>query len=184
MALGYTQTLITQSADGAANTSGAAASMLNVSGLYTFPANYFQVGKTYEIEASGRISCVVTTPGTARYDVRLGGTVVFDTTAMNLNIVAKTNVGWYLKLLMTCRAIGNGTNANFFTQGFWTSEAGIASPLPTVGGLATFTLPYNAVPAAGAGFNSAQANALDMFFTQTAATGSHTCHNFALNELN
>lgn len=189
MALGYGTLLASQVTDGTANTAGTAASMLNPTAVYTFPPNYFGpanngIGKSYHIYASGRISNVITSPGTARYDIRMGSTVVFDTTAMNLNVVAKVNVNWILNLWFTVRAIGSSTSANIFCQGTWQSESVIASPLPTVGGSGMFTLPYNSAPAAGAGFDSTAAKTLDVFFTQSLGTGSHTCHDYYLFELN
>ncbi len=179
MSLGYVETLITAQSDGAALTAASAASCLPPAAKKTLPANYFTyVGQQLQVKASGRISCVVTTPGTARYDVRFGGTVVADSLAMNLNIVAKTSVNWVLDLLLTCRAIG--TSANLMWQGVWTSEAVIGSPLPTVGSSGIFTLPYNSAPAVGANFDSTVSQVVDLFFTQTAATGSMTLHSYSL----
>ncbi len=179
MSLGYTETLITAQSDGSTLTAAAAASCLPLSALYTLPANFFRaVGQQLQVKASGRISCAVTTPGTARFDVRFGGTVVADSLAMNLNIVAKTSVNWLLDLLLTCRAIG--TAANLMWQGTWISEAVIGSALPTVGTSGTFTLPYNAAPAVGANFTSTAAQQVDLFFTQTVATGSLTLHSYSL----
>jgi hypothetical protein len=180
----WVETLVTAQADGPALTAAAAASCLPTPAVITLPNNYFYIGRKLRIRASGRISCVVTTPGTARYDVRLGGTVVFDSNAMNLNIVAKTNVNWWLEVELTCRAIGSGSLTTFLGQGIWGSEAVIASPLPTVGGSGVFTLPYNAAPAVGTGVNNQSALSVDLFFTQTVATGSMTLHEYSLESLN
>lgn len=177
----YNQTLISAQGDGSALTAAAAASALGGQAKFTFPASYLKIGDVFRVTAAGRISCVVTTPGTARYDWRWGPTsniVVFDSQAMNLNIVAKTTVGWWLDVLLTARAVGSGTSANFFGQGVWNSEAGIGAPAVTVGGNATFMLPYNAAPAVGTGFDSTVSNVWDLFFTQTVATGSMTAHQY------
>lgn len=179
----WQQTLITAQGDGTALTAAAAATMLPAAAKYTLPANFFDyVGKQLLIKASGRISCAVTTPGTARYDVRFGATVVADTTAMNLNIVAKTNVNWLLELLLTCRAVG--TSASLMWQGTWISEAVIGSPLPTVGGSGVFTLPYNSAPAVGNTFDSTATQVVDLFYTQTVATASLTLHQYSLISMN
>jgi hypothetical protein len=180
----WQETLMTAQADGTANTTGTAASALPTHAKFTLPNNYFYIGRMVRIFASGRISCVVTTPGTARYDIQFGGVKVFDSLAMNLNIVAKTNVHWVLDVILTCRAIGSGTSCNFMPQGTWTSEAAIASPLPTAGGVGVFTLPYNAAPAVGTGCDSTSALTVDLFFTQTVATGSHTLHEYSFTALN
>jgi hypothetical protein len=177
------EVLISSQIDGSALTAAATASMLPSAAEYVLPANFFKnIGQQLLIKASGRISCAVTTPGTARYQVMFGATSVFDTTAMNLNIVAKSNVNWYLELLLTARAIG--TSANLIGQGYWMSEAVIASPLPTVGGSGVFTLPYNTAAAVGSNFDSTATQQVDVHFTQTVATGSMTCHQYSLVAIN
>jgi hypothetical protein len=92
-------------------------------------------------------------------------------------------VGWWLNVLLTCRSVGTGTSATLLSQGTWTSEAAIASPLPTVGTNGTFTVPYNTAPVVGTGFDSTVANALDFRFMQTLAIGSMTCHQFMIEQL-
>jgi hypothetical protein len=179
MSQSWVETLVNAQVDGPTLTAAAAASCIPPASKFTLRANYFDViGKQLLVKASGRISCVVTTPGTARYDIRFGATVVADSLAMNLNIVAKTSVNWELELLLTCRAIG--ASGNLMWQGRWASEAVIASPLPTVGGSGMFTLPYNSAPAVGANFDTTASQAVDMFFTQTVATGSMTLHQYSL----
>lgn len=180
----WQELLVSAQVDGPTLTAAAAAQCIPPAAKITLPNNFFHIGKQLLIKASGRISCVVTTPGTARFDVRIGGTVVFDSLAMNLNIVAKTSVGWWLEILLTCRAIGTGTSTTLMGQGKWTSEAVIASPLPAVGGSGTFILPIGTAPAVGTGIDNTAANTLDMFFTQTVATGSMTLHQYSVMSLN
>lgn len=175
--------LVTALVDGATITSTTAASCLPTPAKYTLPNNFFYAGKQLRITASGRISCVVTTPGTARYDVRFGSTVVFDSQAINLNTTAKSNVAWWLEILLTCRTTGSGTSATLMGQGRWTSEAGVGAPAVTAGGNAVFMIPYNAAPAVGSGFDSTAAQAVDLFFTQTVSTGSMTLHQYLLEEI-
>lgn len=177
------QTLITASVDGTALTAAAAASCLPGAAKFTFPAALLKVGDQFRITASGRISCVVTTPGTARFDVRFGSTVVFDSLAMNLNTTAQTNAPWWLDLLMTCRAIGSGTGATMFGMGTWESVAVVGSPAITAGGSGGLVLPNATAPAVGSGFDSTVSNVIDLFFTQTVATGSLTLHEFNLSYL-
>src|SRR4051812_35046999 len=120
MSLGYRKTLISAQVDGTALTAAAAASCIPAAAKYTIQANTFDtIGKQLLIKATGRISSVITTPGTARFDVRLGGTVVFDGLAILLDsVAAHTNVGWVLEILLTLRAVGG--SANFMGQGTWT----------------------------------------------------------------
>lgn len=179
----WQETLITAKSDGPTLTAAAAATCLPTHALFTMPANFLQPGKMLRVMAAGRISCVVTTPGTARFDVRFGGTVVFDSGALNLNVVAKTTVPWWLDIVMTCRAEGSGTAANLMGAGMFQSEAVVGSPLPTVGGNGSLLCPVGA-PAVGGGFNSTVTQLVDLFFTQTVATGSMTLHQYKLVALN
>ena len=177
----WNQCLITAQVDGPTLTAAAAATCLPGAAKHTFPAAYFLIGRKLRVRAQGRISCVVTTPGTARFDLRLGGTVVFDSGALNLNIVAKNNVPWLLDIELTCRAIG--ASATLFGVGQFQSEAVVGAPLPSVGGNGTLLCPVGA-PAVGGTFDSTTSQQLDMFFTQTVATGSMTLHMFSVESLN
>jgi hypothetical protein len=171
-------------ADGPTLTAASSASCIQPNGKITLPNNYWYVGRQWRVRLYGRISSVVTTPGTARFDLRMGAVVAFDTLAMPLNIVAKVNVPWSLDVLITCRAVGNGTATQLFGQGTWESEAVIGSPLPSAGGSGQFLVPFNTAPAVGTGFDNTLANTVDVFFTQTAATGSLTVHQYFIEELN
>jgi len=177
----WRETLIVASTDGTTLTAAAAATCIPATARFTLPANYWTIGRQLKITASGRISSVITTPGTARFDIRMGAagnTVVFDSLAILLDTVAAhTTVGWYLEILMTCRAIG--TAANFMGQGKWTCEDILGTPAAAPKGSLTAILPWNAAPAVGGNFDSTVTNIVDMFFTQTVATGSMTLHQYS-----
>ena len=69
-------------------------------------------------------------------------------------------------------------------QGFWLSPAALNVAAPATGpGPGGNVLPYNTAPAVGSGFNSTSALTLDLFFTQTVATGSLTCHQYAVEQM-
>ena len=185
---GLWQTLATISGDGTALTAAARASMLQGAGgkqgLWTMRPNELNIGDMLEIYAAGRISCVVTTPGTARFDLSagVGGTAFFDTNAMPLNIVAKTTVAWELLVRGCVRTIGNA--GNIWWQGWWLSEASINTALPATGpGPGGQNVPYNATPAIGANWDMTISTIFDFNFTQTVATGSCTCHIYQLSKL-
>lgn len=186
----YPQTLVSGVVDGPTLTAAAAASFIPTPSRIILPNNYFYIGKTIHLTLTGRISCAVTTPGTARLDFRTGpsGTIVaFDTGPMNLNVNAKTNVPWWFELVLTCRSVGTGTGTTLMGVGKFTSEATIGSPIPTVGGVGALLSSAASVsgpPAVGTGFDSTAANAIDMFFTQTVATGSFTLHQYIVKEWN
>ena len=176
--------------DGPALTASATpTSILHVTCKPQLYAGFFFIGKKLRIHAAGRVSNIVTTPGTLTLDVRLGPAdpptiVVANGGAMSLNVVAKTNVPWRLKWDLTCRAIGNGTAANLMHQGDWASESVIASPLPTVGGAGEHMLP-NAAPAVGTGFNSTVGLFMDLFATWSLNNAnSIQVHQFHVEELN
>lgn len=180
----WQETLITSQIDGPTLTAAAQATMLPAAAVFTIPANFFDViGKQVMIKASGRISSVITTPGTARYDVQLGGTVVFDGLAILLDTVAgHTTRAWSLEIMLTCRGIGAA--ATLFGVGGWTSEDLLGVPATAPKGNLTAMLPWNATPAVGASFDSTVSHTVDVQFTQTAATGSMTCHQYSLIAMN
>lgn len=179
----WQETLWTATGDGPTLTAAAAASCIQTNAKGTLPAAYFYVGRMLKLTMQGRISCVVTTPGTARFDVRFGSIVVFDGGALNLNVVAKTTVPFWVEIILTCRAVGATTTANLMGCGSFTSEAVVGSPANTAGGNGSLLMPVGA-PAVGNGFDSTAAQTVDVFFTQTVATGSLTVHQYKVESLN
>ena len=178
------QVIASSYTDGPTLTAAAAASCLPTYVPTTLPAGYWQIGRIWRVTFTGRLSVAVTTPGTLRWDIRLGGVVAADTLAVLGNVVAKTNVRWDLEVLLTCRAVGSGTSANLLGSGYWLSEANILTALPATGpGPGGCLVPFNTAPVVGAGFNSQSALTLDFFFTQTVATGSMTVHQFIIEQL-
>mgnify|MGYP007017457991 CR=1 FL=1 len=182
----WQETIVMSATDGPTLTAAARASCIPTANRIVLPNNFFYIGRAIKVVLSGRISCAVTTPGTARFDICLGSagtTIVFDTGALNLNIVAKATVPWTLEVLLVCRAVGSGTTTTFFPRGQFTSEAVIGAPLPAAGGNGSLIVPVG-TPAVGAGMDNTAASALDVFFTQTVATGSMTVHNYQVDVLN
>lgn len=180
------ENIVSNLTDGPTLTAAARASCIPTPDRIVLPNRFFYPGRRIRFSLSGRISCVVTTPGTARFDICMGGagtTIVFDTLALNLNIVAKVTVPWQLMVELICRAVGAGTLTTFFPTAFFASEAIIGAPLPAVGGNGFLNVPVG-VPALGAGMDNTAASALDVFFTQTVATGSLTVHNYAVDVTN
>ena len=182
----WQETIVMSATDGPTLTAAARASCVPTANRIVLPNNFFYIGRAIKVVLNGRISCAVTTPGTARFDICLGSagtTIVFDTGALNLNIVAKATVPWTLEVLLVCRAVGSGTTTTFFPRGQFTSEAVIGAPLPAAGGNGSLIVPVG-TPAVGAGMDNTAASALDVFFTQTVATGSMTVHNYQVDVLN
>ena len=174
--------IIITNSDGAALTNTVTAtSILPSQALGALPRNYLAIGTRLKIEAFGRISTLVTAPGTLTFSLRNAAGVIFATSdALALNIVAKTNVAWGLEWWLTCRAIGGTTTANFMHNGWWESEAVIGSPLLSAGGVGFLPLQASA-PVVGAGFNSSTTElSIDLFATWSVASASNSilCHQF------
>jgi hypothetical protein len=139
-------------------------------------------GKTLHVWASGRASCMNPTPGNLTLDFRLGPTsniVVFNGGTVALNTaVAKTNVTWWLEMLLTVRSVGGGTSATILGTGFLQSEVinGAAA-----GFAESASLPATA-PAAGTGFDSTVSNVADLFatFSVSNAANSIQLHQYIL----
>jgi hypothetical protein len=187
MQQGYIATLLNSIGDGAALTNTTTAtSLLPVVAKPTLPANYLFAGKMFRVRATGRISTVVTTPGTLTLDFRLGSVNVVSSGAMTLNIVAQTNVPWIYDMLCTVRAVGATTTANILGQGLWTSHAVIGASAPGTGGATSQVIPYNTAPAVGTGFDSTAAQLVDLFGTWSVANAANsiTCHQFLIEDLN
>jgi hypothetical protein len=112
----------------------------------------------------------------------MGGTVVFDGLAVLLDTAAAhTTVGWMLDILLTPRVIG--TAASFMGQGTWIST-NIVNALTAPTGAQSAILPWNSAPAVGNTIDSTVSQVVDLFFTQTVATGSMTLHQYNLSVLN
>jgi hypothetical protein len=181
MAQGFWLTLDTLQAAGTAITAAARTSMTagSTQGRFTLPGNSLKnLGDQLLIEATGIISCVATTPGTARFDLAMGtspGTAIMDTQAMPLNIVARTNVPWELRMLGSLST--TGTAAVLTWTGRWLSDAMINTALQATGpGPGGTIVPYSGTATGAstvsAAFDATVSNLLDLNFTQTLATGS------------
>jgi hypothetical protein len=178
------QVIASSYTDGPTLTAAAAASCVPTYFPTTLPAGYWQIGRIWRLRMTGRVSFAVTTPGTFRIDVRLGGVVASDTLAVPGNIVVQTTVPWNYDALITCRAVGSGTSANLITQGLLSSTAFLNTAAVATGPwTGNITVPYNTAPVVGTGFNSQSALTLDIFHTQTVATGSFTCHQAIIEQL-
>lgn len=132
----------------------------------TLGAGLLKIGRVLAFEFSGRISTVVTTPGTLNLALRLGSVDVFAAGLMALNIVAQTNMHWVAKGELVCRAVGLSTVTTFMPKGCsFKSHAVIGSPAPTAGGAGVHLLPYNAAPAVGSGMDFSVSQLIDFLAT-------------------
>jgi hypothetical protein len=188
----WQETLTFITADGTALTAAARASLTQgpaQAGRITLATNFFYVGRMIKVTAQGRISCAVTTPGTGRLDLSLGGTANVDSGAFALNVVAKTNVPWWTEIVGTCRSVGNGTSATVFWFGSFTSEALVGSGTGLAGSTGHGTVLFtngglSGATAVGAGFDSTASQALDLNWTPSLTTASITLQVFKVEALN
>lgn len=162
-----------------------ATSILDSANRIVIPTKVFEVGRVFRVQASGRISNIVTTPGTLTLDLRMTGAstvIVATSSAMQLNAVAKTNVTWLLNWLLTVRSIGSGTAATLFHSGFWHSESVVGSGLPSATGSGSLLIPASA-PAVGTGFDSTVDQTLDLFATFSIANAGNSIqlHQFTID---
>lgn len=176
MSDGFRERILTIGEDGTAlSNSTTPTSILPSARKVTLPSYFFdRVGKELFIRAAGRISTVVTTPGTLTLDLKLGSVIVASSGAMTLNTTAQTNVNWNLEWVLNLRTIGAGTAATIFHQGRFQSHAVIGSAAPTAGGAGCHMIPYNAAPAVGTGFDATAAQTLDFFATWSVANASNS----------
>ena len=179
--MGIRETIATLQAAGPTLTAAAAATCLNPQAKQLIQGGKLgYIGRGLHIKASGQISSVITTPGTARFDIRYGGTVIFDSQAILLDTVAAhTNVGWYLDILLTMRIVGSSAQA--MGQGIFTCEDILGVPATASKGVLSAMLPWNTAPALGTAFDETANGVLDMFFTQTVATGSMTVQQYEVD---
>lgn len=177
----WQETLISAQVDGTAlNTSTTATSIIPAAAKLVLPANFFAIGKVLRVSSRGRISNIVTSPGTLTLDIRFGSTVVFNGGAVSLNTTAKTNVSFEFEAILTCRAIG--TSANLIGVGSLISESVVGSGSGTA---LSALLPASA-PAVGSSFDSTAAQTVDHFatFSVSNASNSIQVHEYLLEALN
>ena len=166
-------------------------SILPTQARITLPPGLFSSpGQILRIKGQAAVSNVVTTPGTLSLAVMLGasGTIqAFSSGALQMSTTAHTSLPLWFEILMTLRAVGNGTSANFMGQGIFTSQVlsntavadSVASTLPTL-------LGPNTAPAVGTGFDSTIANVLDLMATFSVNTSptNLTLHQYSAELLN
>lgn len=170
----YPLVLASASADGLALTNSVVAtSIMPASAIATLAAGTLQIGSLIKVSLRGRISTLVTTPGTLTLDLRLGGVVASAFGAVALNIVAQVNAHWEATFMAVVRAVGTGTAANALCTGNFTSRAVIGSPAVGVGGIGEIMLPDTA-PAVGIGFDTSLALVINCFATWSVASASNS----------
>lgn len=180
----WQELLVAAFVDGTAVTGTSEASALPGQGKYTIPANVLDYGgKKLRVRAGGRMSNVVTTPGTLTLKLKMGPTstiIGWNSGAIPLNTTAKTNVTWLLDAEFDVRTIGSGTAAAMLGIGVFTSE----SVQGAAAGTALACLCPATAPAAGTGFDTTVANLVDLTATFSVTGNSFQVHQYALESSN
>lgn len=166
---------VQQSAGTSFGTYTTAKTVIPATALHTIDANVLRIGTAFEILVRGGIGNLVTTPGTITFQVMLGSIVVFTTGGIQLNATAHTNLPFCLDILLTCRAIGSGTSANFMGQArvsgvMFTKTAGQTDG---VNSGSVIVVPQTA-PAVGTGFDSTVDNILDFWTAFSISDAANT----------
>lgn len=176
---GFRQLLAIAAVDGPALASSSSeASILHPTAKPTLLKGFFdRIGKRIFLRAAGRISTVVTTPGTLTFRAKFGSIVLLNGGAINLNVVAQTNASWELIMELVVRALGDSTNALILGTGRFTSRAIVGAPAAASGGIESIMLPDTA-PAVGSGFDSTAEQTLDLTaqFSVSSASNSIQVH--------
>jgi len=142
-------------------------------GVWTMPANTLQPGTEILIRAAGRMSTVVTTPGTATFTVKIGSVNAMVSQAMALNTTAQTSQTWILEIHATARQVGNSTNTQLMWTGKFVSRAVVGSGAAGSTGVGILLIP-EAAPAVSTGFDSTAANAIDLQYTWSVNSASNS----------
>lgn len=180
---GYQTTLVEAQSDGTAVTATAEGSLLPGQARIFVPSGYMnRIGKRFAVRASGRISNIVTTPGTLMLRLKAGPTAniaIATSTAWALNTTAKTNVGWYLDLTFTVRSIGAGTTATIFAMGTLETESLVGS----AAGISNTAQWQASAPVVGTGFDSTVDNLFDLTAQFSLTGNSIQLHTYGLEDL-
>jgi hypothetical protein len=144
-------------------------------GTVTLPANFFTVGKTVRITASGYYSTTQTAGQTLTIRIRLGGvagTLVLATGANSTaNII--TNRAWRIIAEITCRT--TGATGTVFAQGlFFKCTDAISAAIWNMVNTGTITINTTA----------SQAIAVTADWNSAAATDTISCSNLMIEVLN
>jgi hypothetical protein len=146
-------------------------------GLWAMPGGFFTyVGQMLRIKASGRIT-TTTSVNNMTFNVVIGAVNVAASPTF-VNLASQTNLTWMLEWILTLRAVGDGTLANFMHTGNWLTSAVSATNLNNM-------IPATA-PVVGTGFNSSAGATLDLQGTWSAAAAGNsiTLHQYLLESLN
>jgi len=174
---GFRERILEVSADGTALASSTTETSLLPNAAYecVLGAGRLRVGSVVLFSFSGRMSTVVTTPGTLTLALRFGSVDVFSSGGIPLNVTAQTNVHWACSGELVVRAVGTSTAANLMPKNCrFISRAVVGSAAAGSGGVSEEILPYNTAPAVGTGFDSSVSQLVDFMATWSVSNASNS----------
>ncbi len=187
---GFQETLVCAQASGPALTGITQQSLLGTTAdassaaKFTLPAGFFKadggIGRALRVTCKGRISNIITTPGTLLFELKFGSIVVWSSGTVALNAVAKTNVTFIMDALLRCDSVGSGTLAKLLGIGQFQSESVVGAAAGTT---VSASLPASA-PVVGNGFDSTASQLVDLFATFSLTGNSIQMHEYMLESLN
>jgi hypothetical protein len=183
----WQETLITaQTAGPTLTTFTTAASILPTGAVYTFPSNYFYVGRLLKVKAWGQMSSF--TSGTFTFNYGLGtlaSPISVWTPGAITTIISLTNITWELELDMLCRSIGSGATSTIIGIGRMTSGILTGSAAGGVTNAMSWLLPSSA-PAVGTGFDSTITNVGNLFCACSVSNAANaiTLLGYSLSAMN
>ena len=163
------QTIYTMPASAAAVTAAASTSLVP-NGVFTFPANFFQIGTKFKIHASG-IATTTTGSNTMTFAVQLGSSVINQSFGAITFVASQTNQKWWLDIVVECRAQGAGTSTTFVATGLFAASTALLA-------VTTQLLPASGAIAAGTGVDNTATQALGLFGTWSAVSNSITVEQY------
>src|SRR2546429_631270 len=147
------------------------------SGQWAMPGGLFIApGQILRLLASGRLRNPGAPQGNMTFSFMVGSVVAAVTPAF-VSLISLTNITWELEWLLTLRAVGDGTLANFMHTGKLISALVSATNLINL-------IPATA-PAVGTGFDSSAGATVDLQATWSNNTAGNTIqlHQYSLESL-
>jgi len=178
-AAGYVECVVAANASSALFTTYTTSkTVIDSSGLWDAPRQYFKVGRKGRLRVAGAISNIVTTPGTITFEFKIGSVVAWTSGAIQLNASAHTTLPFFLDMAFTVQAFGSGTATKLL--GIGTAEGLMftrtAGQTDDAQGMQTIIVPQTN-PAQGTGFDGTSSQGTDFwtgFSISNAGNGIRT----------
>jgi hypothetical protein len=165
--------------------STAATSILPVNAKRPIPGGFLKLpGEKLRLRLAGRLSNIVTTPGTLQIQLKFGSTVVYDTGAIQLSTTAHTTLPFALEADLELRTPGNA--AALFGMGrAWSQCIASTAVADSTYTHASLMVP-NSTPAVGNTFDSTAQQIVDVVATFSIANAANLfqLHLFGLDSAN